>query len=96
MNKRKPGLNPKTPISQLRNLGPKSALMLAEAGLRTLDELRLLGPVRAYVRVKRQHPRSASLNLLWALAAGLEDRDWRDLTAAEKSALRAEVRGLLR
>lgn len=80
----------------LRNLGPKSALMLAEAGIRTMDELAELGAVRAFLRVKALRPKQASLNLLWALAAGLEDRDWRDLTKAEKDALIAEVKKLRR
>ena len=67
-------------------------MMLAEAGIRTLDELEELGAVRAYLRVKQIRPKFASLNLLWALAAGLEDRDWRDLDAAEKDALLEAVR----
>ena len=76
----------------MRNLGPKSAIMLAEAGIATLDELKELGAVRAYLRVKTLHPKSVSLNLLWALAAGIEGRDWRDLQPEEKAALRAEAR----
>ena len=82
--------------STLRNLGPKSAVMLAEAGVRTVEELRELGAVRAYTRVKALRLKSASLNLLWALAAGLEDRDWRELSAEEKASLSAEVRRLRR
>lgn len=83
-------------VSALRNLGPKSAMILAEAGIRTLGELRELGAVRAYLRVKSLRPKSASLNLLWALAAGLEDRDWRELTKNEKDKLTAEARALRR
>ena len=75
------------PVSQLRNLGPTSAIVLAEAGIRTLDELQALGAVKAYARVKALRPKSASLNLLWAIAAGLEDRDWRELTGEEKAEL---------
>lgn len=71
-------------------------MMLAEVGIRTVDELEQLGPVKAYLRVKALRPRSASLNLLWALAAGLEDRDWRDLSAAEKALLIAEMKSLRR
>jgi DNA transformation protein len=59
-------------------------MILAEAGIRTIGELRQLGAVKAYVRAKALHPKSASLNLLWGLAAGLEDCDWRDLTATDK------------
>lgn len=82
------------PVASLRNLGPKSAMVLAEAGIRTLDELRELGAVKSYIRVKALRPTLASLNLLWALAAGLEDRDWRDLTRDEKDRLLSEVRAL--
>lgn len=78
------------PVARLRNLGPKSALMLAEAGVRTIAELRALGAAKAYRRVRDK----ASLNMLWAIAAGLADRDWRDLGEEEKASLLAEVRRL--
>ena len=84
------------PVSALRNLGPKSAMMLAEAGIATLAELEELGAVKTYARVKALRPKSASLNLLWALAAGLEDRDWRELTKEEKEKLLTEVKALRR
>ena len=51
------------PVAALRNLGPKSALMLAEAGIRTVDELREIGAVKAYARVRSIRSRGASLNL---------------------------------
>ena len=84
------------PVSSLRNLGPKSAMMLAEAGIATLDELEVLGAVKAYARVKTLRPKFASLNLLWSMAAGLEDRHWNDLSTDEKSALLAELKALRR
>ena len=80
------------PVSALRNIGRQSAIMLAEAGIRTLDELEALGAVKAYARVKALRPAFASLNLLWALAAGLEDRDWRDLSADEKDVLLRQLK----
>jgi DNA transformation protein and related proteins len=80
------------PVASLRNLGPKSALILAQAGIRTIAELRLLGAAKAYSRAKAFAPRSVSLNLLWAIAAGLEDRDWRELNAREKASLLAQIR----
>ena len=78
------------PIERLRNLGPASAVWLRETGISTTEELQRLGPALAYRLVKQQRPQ-ASLNLLWAMAAGLANRDWRDLTDEEKAALRAEV-----
>ena len=70
--------------------------MLAEAGVTTLAELQQLGAVRAYRLVSQLQHGKASLNLLWALAAGLEDRDWRSLSRDERDSLRRELRGWIR
>ena len=78
------------PIENLRNLGPTSARWLREIGVQNRDDLERLGPALVYRLVKQQQP-LASLNLLWALAAALHDRDWRDLSAAEKQRLRQEA-----
>jgi DNA transformation protein len=78
------------PIENLRNLGPASALWLREAGISTIADLEHLGPAAAYRRVKDRQPQ-ATLNLLWALAAGLANKDWRDLSEEEKATLRADV-----
>jgi len=78
------------PIQNLRNIGPQSAEWLREAGLRTIDDLRRVGAAAAYQLVRRRRA-GCSLNLLWALAAGLDDRDWRELTDAERDALRREL-----
>lgn len=84
------------PVTMLRNLGPKSAVMLAEAGIRTIGELRAIGAPKAYVRVKALRSRGASVNLLWSMAAGLDGRGWQDVSAEEKELLLAEVRRLRR
>ena len=84
------------PVSGLRNLGPASAVMLAEVGIHTVGELRAIGAVKAYVRVKAVRSRGASVNLLWSMAAGLDGRGWQDVSAAEKESLIAEVRRLRR
>ena len=84
------------PVSSLRNLGPKSAMMLAEVGVRSVDELREIGAVKAYARVRQIRTRGASLNLLWSMAAGLEDRSWNALSTDEKAALVAELKALWR
>jgi hypothetical protein len=60
--------------------------MLRDAGIATEAELREIGAAEAFLRVRAVAPR-ASRNLLWALVAGLEGRDWRDLAPVEKRAL---------
>ena len=77
-------------IESLRNLGPKSGQWLREAGITTIAELERLGPVIAF-RLVKQHQPKASLNLLWAMAAGLKGKDWRELTEATKKRLRKEA-----
>ena len=79
-----------TPIESLVNLGRKSGQWLRDAGITTIAELERLGPVVA-CRLVKQHQPKASLNLLWAMAAGLEGKDWRELTEATKSQLRKEA-----
>lgn len=78
------------PFESLRNLGPQSRRWLREAGFQTIDDLRRLGPAAVYRIVKRSQPK-VSRNLLWALAAGLDGRDWRSLSAAEKQQLLREA-----
>ncbi len=69
-------------------------MMLAEVGIRTVDELREIGAVKAYARVREIHTRGASLNLLWSLAAGLDGRRWNEISPEEKAVLTDELRRL--
>lgn len=75
------------PIENLRNIGPTSAAWLREAGITTIAKLQEVGPVAAY-RLVKQEQSAVSLNLLWALAAGLLDQDWRELSEEQKEKLR--------
>ena len=77
-------------IATLANVGPVSAGWLRAVGIRTRDDLVACGPVAAYLAV-RQAGFTASLNLLWALAAALDGRHWTALTDDEKAALRDEL-----
>lgn len=65
--------------SFLPNIGPKSESWLRAVGIETLQDLERIGPVLAYVMV-RDAGFPASLNLLYALEAGLQDRHWTSLT----------------
>ena len=74
----------------MKNLGPKSVALLAEAGLNSIAELKAIGPVLAFLTVKRQHP-EASRNLLWAIYGAIHDIDWREISDETKASLQAEV-----
>ncbi|HXU92260.1 MAG TPA: TfoX/Sxy family protein [Gallionella sp.] len=60
-------------IADLPNFGSKSQQMLAQAGIHTIEQLRELGAVRAFVQVKCCGACS-SLSLLWALEGALSGR----------------------
>lgn len=68
------------------NLGPKSRAMLGAAGIASMAELRRLGAVAAYVRV-RDHGADASLNLLWALEGALTGCHWRVVAREHRTRL---------
>lgn len=74
------------PLNELPNLGPRSVAALAAAGITSLDGLRQLGAVRAYVRTREFSP-SVSLNLLWALEGALTGRPWQEVAVADRASL---------
>ena len=74
-----------TPL-KLRNIGPKSAAWLRQVGLRTEDDLRAIGALEAFMRVKRAGFKP-SLNLLYALEGALMDCHWQDVPAERRSEL---------
>ena len=75
-------------LSQLRNIGPKSARMLAAAGFETRADLERVGSVGAYLAV-RKSGEPATLNLLYALEGALLDEPWGSLPEPLKERLRA-------
>ena len=82
-------------IESLPNLGPTSAAMLRKAGISTVGDLRNMGPAVAFL-VVRQTGQTPSLNLLWAMAAGLRGRHWTSLSDDEKGELQAQLDDLSR
>ena len=68
-----PAVTPK-----LRNIGPKSAAWLRQVGLRTEADLVAVGPVEAFMRVRRAGFKP-TMNLLYALEGALCDCHWQDV-----------------
>jgi DNA transformation protein len=75
-----------TTIADLPNLGPKSQQMLERAGVRSYEQLRGLGSVAAFVRVK-QSGVEPSLNLLWALEGALTGLPWQVVARDHRASL---------
>lgn len=75
-----------TELSELANLGPKSAAVLAGAGVQSVAHLRRLGAVAAYALAKRSGA-NVSLNLLWALEGALTGVPWQIVAREHRTSL---------
>lgn len=73
-------------LCNLPNLGPKSRRMLELAGVASLEQLRSLGSVAAYTRVKTSGGKP-SLNLLWALEGALTGQSWQVVAREHRTSL---------
>ncbi len=74
------------PPSSLCGLGPKSEEALRAVGVTSVAELRALGSVAAYIRVKRRWS-GASLNLLWALEGAITGLPWQTVAREHRLSL---------
>ena len=74
-------------------IGPKSGEVLRAVGITSLQQLRELGSVRAYVMVKRAVKSNPglnfkpSLNFLWGLEGVLTGEHWRDIAKNHRTSL---------
>ena len=77
-------------IGKVRNLGLKSAKMLAKAGIDSEIQLRRFGAAKAFLAVKRSGG-SPSLNLLWAIEGALTGRDWKEVAKNDRLRLLTQL-----
>lgn len=78
-------------IGQMRNLGPYTTRMLAEIGVVHEADLKSLGAVEACARLQFVTGKPANLNMLYGVAAALEDIDWREMPETLKAELRMRL-----
>jgi hypothetical protein len=76
--------------SKIRNVGPTSAAWLRQVGIKTDAEVRAIGALEAFMKVKRAGFKP-SLNLLYALEGAVLDCHWTALTVERKNELVLEV-----
>ncbi len=73
-------------LRDLRNLGPKSELLLNSIGIYTSDVLLARGAIRIYKQLMRSGI-TPNKNLLYSLHGAIVDKDWRKLNRKEKQSL---------
>ncbi|MDO8284611.1 MAG: TfoX/Sxy family protein [Rhodoferax sp.] len=65
---------------------PKSQQVMAKAGISSVEQLRKIGSVAAYVRAKRTGA-NVSLNLLWALEGTISGLHWQEVARDHRTSL---------
>jgi DNA transformation protein len=80
-------------LSKLKGLGPKSEKCLNEIGIFTEEQLRELGAVETFIRLKKECSIKPSLNFLYAIVGALENAHWANVAKSEKGRLLMELEG---
>ena len=80
-------------LADLKGLGPKSEKCLNEIGILTPDDLKAMGAVRAFIKLKKECSIKPSLNFLYAMVGALENKHWVDIARNEKGKLLMSLDG---
>lgn len=75
-------------LRDLRNLGPATEKMLWEVDINSETELRKVGTIEAYRRLKFRFGRHVTILALYAIEGALTDCDWRAIDSEKKESLR--------
>lgn len=73
-------------LIHLKNIGAASVNILHAVGINSLNDLKQVGPVETYMRIK-QRGISVSKVMLYALQGALDDTHWNDLSPQAKASL---------
>jgi DNA transformation protein len=81
-------------VDALPGIGPVTRRWLEAIGITHVQDLRGLGALEAYRRLKFMFPREANLNALYALEAALRGCHWQHLPSDVKAVLQDEARAI--
>lgn len=62
-------------LTELKNIASATIEWLYEVGIHNVEDLRQLGAITAYVRLKQAFPKAVSLNALYGLEGALTNSD---------------------
>jgi DNA transformation protein and related proteins len=77
-------------LAQRPGLGPKSAALLARAGVRTQQELAQYNAAALYVQLKALS-KTVSLNMLWGIVSAQTGVPWQQVAREQRSEWLARV-----
>lgn len=78
-------------LERMINLGPVTAARLRAVGIETPEDLRQLGAVEAYLRLKHGFPAETTQISLYALHGALAETRWYELPEEVRAFLRDEA-----
>lgn len=84
------------PIASMRNLGPRMQSWLAEIDVHAEDDLRKLGSIEAWHRLRFVFGNKVSIIALYAMEAALIGCDWRHLPHDVKATLQQAGQRLIK
>jgi DNA transformation protein and related proteins len=79
-------------LSETRNFGKTSGAWLNSIGVYSIEDLRRMGSIRAFVLLK-EHGFNVSMNMLYAMEGALLGIHWKKLPGGIKAELREAVKG---
>lgn len=74
-------------LRDLPGLGPKSEAWLIEVGINTPDDLKAIGAIKTYIKLKKECSTQPSLNFLYALVGAVEGEHWLKVAKSEKNSV---------
>lgn len=80
-------------LAKLNGLGLKTEQRLNEIGVLSAEELKTLGAIPAYLKLKDHFGSEICLNFLYALVAAIENRSWQEVAQNDKGELLYELEG---
>ncbi|MBM9536566.1 TfoX/Sxy family protein [Desulfobulbus alkaliphilus] len=80
-------------ITDLRNIGKKIAGRLNEVGIFSESDLRRVGAVNAYSRIKEKHPNKTLpvCYYLHSFEGALTEKHWNEISEQRKQQLKAQI-----
>ena len=88
------GLPGEDALAGLPSLGPTSARMLVEAGVSDVEQLRTLGPIECFRRLRFRFGRRVTVNFVYAMECANGGLDWRLLEPARKAELKRQAQAI--
>jgi len=72
-------------------IGPKSDQWLNKIGIYSFNDLKALGAIPTFIKLKQDTNMKPSLNMLYGMVAVIENRDWREVAKQDKGKLLLKI-----